>query len=520
MKKLPIGIQTFSEIIQNNYVYVDKTAIIYTLITTGKLYFLSRPRRFGKSLLVSTLAEIFSGNKELFTGLAIASLPYEWEKHPVITISFSDLDCTSPENLQESLKRYLHNIAKKYRIKLQEANTPGAMFQDLVEILAEQNSVVLLIDEYDYAILKHIHAPENADSMRETVKNFYGVIKGLDKHLKFVFLTGVSKFTKTSIFSGLNNLNDISLNANYNALLGYTAPEITTCFESYLQIAADDNNCSINQLLIQIATWYDGYQFSKKNNVIKIFNPFSVLLFLSTGEFSNYWFATGTPTFLINLLKSKNYPIADFEAIEATESELGSFDIDQISLKTLLYQTGYLTIQSYDSETTNFLLSYSNKECIKSLTEYIFASMTEVSGAYLNTIASALMRAFVSHNYELLQTTITKLFAIVPYTIHIGEEKYYQTIFYLALKMIGANIIVEQPTNIGRIDAVMQTNDTYFIIEFKINTTATKALEQIKEKKYYQPYQGLDKKIVLIGIAFDTTIKNISSVKFFEMNDL
>ncbi|HLX53862.1 MAG TPA: AAA family ATPase, partial [Aquella sp.] len=233
-KNLPIGIQTFSEIIQDGYVYIDKTAYIHTLITTGKCYFLARPRRFGKSLLVSTLSEIFSGNKERFTGLAIESLPYDWKKYPVISISFSDIDCTNPENLTISLKRYLQRIAKQYQINLETVNTPGAMLQDLVEILADQNPVVLLIDEYDYAILKHIHKPEMANEMRETIKNFYAVIKGLDKYLKFIFLTGVSKFSKTSIFSGLNNLNDIGLDNTYNLLLGYTKDEIIQYFEPYL----------------------------------------------------------------------------------------------------------------------------------------------------------------------------------------------------------------------------------------------------------------------------------------------
>jgi hypothetical protein len=517
-KKLPIGIQTFSEIIQDGYVYIDKTAHIHTLITTGKCYFLARPRRFGKSLLVSTLSEIFSGNKKLFAGLAIESLPYDWKQYPVVSISFSDIDCTNPENLNISLKRYLQRIAKQYQIDLETVNTPGAMLQDLVETLAEHNNVALLIDEYDYAILKHIHNPEMANTMREAIKNFYAIIKGLDKHLKFVFLTGVSKFSKTSIFSGLNNLNDISLDNTYNRLLGYTKDEIIRYFEPYLTEAAHQNKYSMEQLLNEITIWYDGYQFSSQETATKIYNPFSVLLFLEKKQFSNYWFETGTPTFLINLLKANNYPIQDFDQIKATSGELSQFEVDAIDLKTLLFQTGYLTIKSYNNDTRNYMLGFPNKECIDSLAEHIIKSMTTLPGSQLNDVVFLLHKAFEQNTIEQILTILTGLFASVPYTIHIGEEKYYQTIFYLVLKMIGAEIVVEEPTNIGRIDAVIQTKNTCFIIEFKINDSATNALKQIKAKKYYQKYESMGKKIIFIGIAFDTATKNVSDIKHEQLH--
>ncbi len=362
IKKLPIGIQTFSKLREDNCVYVDKTALIYKIITIGSRYFLSRPRRFGKSLLVSILAEIFLGNKELFVGLDIESLPYDWKKYPVISISFSDLDCTTPENLNESLKYCLQQIAQQYQINLETKNMPAVMLQDLVKILANQAKVVLLIDEYDYAILKHIHNPEMVNVMREAVKNFYAVIKGLDQYLKFVFLTGVSKFSQTSIFSGLNNLNDIGLDAQFNTLLGYTKREIVTFFDSYLHEAAQYNDCSVEELLEKITEWYDGYLFTNAVGATKIYNPFSVLLFLSKKEFANYWFQTGTPTFLINLLKMYNYPIQKFDKIRVTQEDLGSFDVDIMPLTTLLFQTGYLTICAPDKKTDMYTLSYPNRE--------------------------------------------------------------------------------------------------------------------------------------------------------------
>ncbi len=519
MKKLSIGIQTFSKLIKENYIYVDKTDIIHQLISRGSYYFFSRPRRFGKSLLVSTLAEIFSGNKELFSGLAIDSLPYDWEKHPVVLISFAGISYSTLETLEDGIKLYLQDIAHNYNISLEKNLTPSETLRALIKELAKNKPVALLIDEYDYPILKHIHHQEMADAIRETLKNFYTVIKDLDPYLTFVFLTGISKFPRTSIFSGLNNLNDISLDARYNNLLGYTESEITTYFPDYLTSAAQQNNYNVNTLLQNIELWYDGYKFCSAPNAIKLYNPFSVLLFFSKEKFSNYWFETGTPTFLINLIKHHNYPMQDFEAIQATELELGMFDMHTIPLKTLLYQTGYLTIRGYDTFTHNYILGYPNKETIDSLSSLVLSSMTSLSGDQFNTIVAKLSQLFDHYKLDQLHSLLTTIFATIPYGIHVNEEKYYQTIFYLILKMIGAHIIVEHQTNIGRIDAVIQTKNDCFIIEFKINASAETALQQIENKKYYQQYQSLNKKITLIGIAFDTTTKNVSNVIYKGMEE-
>jgi len=513
MKKLPIGIQTFSDLIQENYVYVDKTKYIFDMIDSGKYYFLSRPRRFGKSLLISTIANIFNGNKELFKNLAINSLPYDWKTYPVIMISFSDIRYTTAETLEQGIMLCLQRIAKPYQIILANELSSGEMLQELVIQLSISGRVVLLIDEYDYPIIQHIHNESSAYAMRETLKAFYSVIKGLDQYLQFCFLTGVSKFSQTSIFSGLNNLNDISLDRKFNELLGYTNNEIITHFQPHLAAAAQYNKCSEEQLLTQITEWYDGYHFTGDQHATKMYNPFSVLLFLSKQVFSNYWFKTGTPTFLINLFKKYNYSMQDFDHIEATENELGAFEIENISLKTLLFQTGYLTIKSYNSLTRNYLLTYPNKETVDSLVEHLFTSLTTKSGLLINNAAVALLHAFEEYNFEKIHMALTQFFASIPYTIKINAEKYYQTIFYVLLKVIGADIIVEQPTNIGRIDAVIQTKDKYFVIEMKINDTADIALKQIKQNKYYQSYQLLNKEIILVGIAFDTTLNNVSEIK-------
>jgi hypothetical protein len=514
MKKLPIGLQTFSHLIEQNCVYVDKTAIIHQLITQGSYYFFSRPRRFGKSLLVSTLAAIFSGKKELFAGLAISNMSYEWKKHPVVMISLSDIPCTNPERFEVGLKNYLQKIAKKYDIVLSLELSPGEMLRQLVIELYAQGPVVLLIDEYDYPILQHIDDSVIAVQMRDVLRDFYIVVKGLDPYLRFVFLTGISQFSKTSIFSGLNNLNDISLSDRYNALVGYTRLELVNYFQEYFISAAEKFGRSFDQLLEEVKVWYDGYRFTREEDFDPIYNPFSVLLFLDKKAFSNYWFATGIPTFLIKLLKTRHYPMQKFEGIEATEGELGQFEVDDINLKTLLFQAGYLTIKSYDHEIRNYVLDYANKETIDGLSEYIIKSMVGVESPNVNKMALELLKAFVQFDCDKIFALLTHFFADIPYTIQIGEEKYYQTIFYLILKMMGADIIVEYPTNTGRIDAVLQTKDTYYIIEFKINSTAIKAIEQIESKKYYQPYENNGKKIVLVGIAFDTTARNVSEIEY------
>jgi Predicted AAA-ATPase/PD-(D/E)XK nuclease superfamily len=513
MKRLPIGIQTFSKLIENNCVYVDKTALIHELITNYEYCFLSRPRRFGKSLLVSTLADIFSGNKELFNGLAISTLPYAWKKQPVIMISFADIPNTTPEVLENGIKLALQRIANEHQIPLREEFSSGQMLQELVVTLSKEARVVLLIDEYDYPILQHIHNPADANAIREVLRSFYSVIKGLDKYFRFGFFTGVSKFAQTSIFSGLNNLYNMTLDAKFNPLLGYTEHEIITNFEPHLIAAAQYNKCSIEELLKKITEWYDGYLFTAEPDATKMYNPYSVLLFLTQKIFSNYWFATGTPTFLINLFKKHTYPIQDFEQVEASRSELDAFDIENISLKTLLFQTGYLTISKQNPKTGYYTLTYPNKETIDSLFEYIFTSMTNKPVSYLGNTIAELLQALENSNFKKLQELLTSFYAAIPYTIKIDAEKYYQTIFYITLKLIGADIIVEQPTNIGRIDAVIQTKNTIFVIEMKINASAESALQQIKNKKYYQPYETLGKHIILVGIAFDTTLNNISEIK-------
>jgi hypothetical protein len=519
MKKLPIGIQTFSKLIEENYVYVDKTEQIYKLITTGSYYFLSRPRRFGKSLLCSTLAEVLSGNKELFKGLAISKLDYAWKKHPVVSISLADISYKNPDLLELGIKEYLQEIAQQYGFSLEEMSTSGAMLRKLVQALAQEERVALIIDEYDYPILQHVHDPAMALKMRETLKGFYGVIKGLDKHLRFVFITGVSKFSKTSIFSGLNNLKELTLSSDAVTLLGSTEDEIKHFFAEHIKHATTQLNVSSDELINQLRTWYDGYFFESQKTPTqdkKVYNPFSLLNFFDSLKFSNYWFESGTPTFLINLIKKDHYSLPKYENYRITESSLGTFEIDTMPLETLLFQTGYLTIKDYDKISGNYILTYPNKETTDSLLENVFKSMTGASGAYLRDSVVVLKNIFYNNHLPDLKKFLTQLYADIPYHIHIGQEYYYQTIFYVAFKLFSTNILVERATSIGRIDAIIQTPTTCYIVEFKTRETAQEAIEQIEDRKYYQPYLLTDKKIILVGIKFNIELKNIEAVEWKE----
>jgi len=362
MKKLPVGIQAFKTIINDDYIYVDKTKMIYQLInkTMGKSFFLSRPRRFGKSLLVSTLKELFLGNRKLFKDLWIDSSDFQWDKHPVIFLDFSNIGHKTSEQLEKNLSWQLEQIGEEYKANLTTAPYIESKLQLLITQLAKINKVVILIDEYDKPLLDHISNSEEAVKQQAILRSFYSVIKSMDEHTEFVFLTGVTKFSKTSVFSGLNNLTDLTTLPEMGSLLGYSQEEVNKYFDLYINAIAVNKNQNIESIKADMRSWYNGYQFSQEP--VKVYNPFSVLSYLSTQRLSNYWFETGTPYFLINLIKINNYPIQDIQNSKLNVLDLDSLEIDRIKLIPLLFQTGYLTIKSYDEATRNFTLDYPNEE--------------------------------------------------------------------------------------------------------------------------------------------------------------
>ena len=511
MKHLPVGIYTFLKFVEGNYLYVDKTKSIYSLVSGGgEYFFLSRPRRFGKSLLISTLAEIFSGNKELFKGLWIYD-KIQWTPYPVIHIDFSKIDYESPVKLKKSIKKFLADTAISYGLTLDAEKSYKESFVELIEKLSSRGRVVILVDEYDKPMIEYIETGEieTAKKIRGVLKNFYAVIKGSDAYLRFVFITGVSKFSKVSVFSDLNNLRDITLSKPFAALLGYTETELKHYFEPNMAQLAAETGMSKKQLTTEIRQWYNGYSWDGKNFV---YNPFSILNLFTENSFGNFWFSTGTPTFLIRLIRSQQSGIREFENTAVKNYTFDSYDIENLEITALLFQTGYLTIKTITTENREkiYHLSYPNLEVRDSFLTHLFGEYTQKKMSAGTRILERLRKAIAADDLDRFVQEIKSLFASIPYHIFIGDrEAYYHSIIYLILRLNGAAVRCEDPTNIGRIDAVLETANKIYIVEFKVGSEQ-EALAQIKEMKYYEKYLGTAKKIVLMGIGFDPGKRNLS----------
>lgn len=506
-KPLGINISTFSELIKEGCIYVDKTEIIYQLINSKeKNYFLARPRRFGKSLLVSTFAALFAGRKELFKDCWIAKSDYDWKIHPVLSLDFSELSLKSPELFELELKNHLLTIAHAHGITILEATSPSAVLAGIVKQLALQAPVVLLIDEYDASLLFHLHEPSEALAMQRTLCDLFTTVKSLNQYLRFVFLTGVSKFTRTSVFSGLNNLQDLTMSATSATLLGYTEQEIQQYFGKHLSVIAPGNE---QELLNKMRVWYNGYRFSSANN--SVFTPYSILLFLrDSGAFKNYWFTTATPSFLINLLKKEEYNLDDLNKPRMSESELGSFELEYLPLTTLLYQTGYLTIKEYDTKTEFYLLDYPNHEVRESFIESIAKLCTRLNQSKIQTYTSKLLLHIKNRSMHDFLLTLQDFFKQIPYTLAIENEKTVQLILYALCNLIGLDVQAEIATHLGRIDITLTTKQDIFIIELKYNESAQKAIDQINKQEYYTPYLKSEKAITLVGVSFDKKTRTLA----------
>jgi len=513
MKHLPLGIQTFSKIIEENYLYVDKTKEIFTLLSSGgQYYFLSRPRRFGKSLLVSTLKEIFSGNRELFNGLWIYD-KIEWETYPVIHIDFSKIRYKTPEILEKSLEKTIKKIAKSCNIRLDADSNYKDGFAELIEELSAKNRVVILIDEYDKPIIDNIDNREIAMGNRGVLKEFYGVIKASDEFNRFAFITGVSKFSKVSVFSDLNNLDDITLDKKYTTMLGYTHEELSHYFDNRLEKLEIEFKKEKQHILKEIKLWYNGYSWDGENFV---YNPHSVLNLFKKERFDNYWFASATPTFLIKQIQTYHTPVEKLENYESDGSIFESYDVDRMNVISLLFQTGYLTIKKVEEISLTrrmYYFSYPNMEVKESFLEHLFSEFSRTVTDQVGGFVLRLSNKLDSDDLEEFFNILESLFASIPYDIFVKErEGYYNTIIYLLLTLIGINIKSEVHTNRGRIDAVIETENNIYIMEYKLGT-AEQALAQIKEMKYYEKFLISDKNIKLIGIGFDVEQKNIGDYK-------
>ena len=502
----PIGIQSFRKIREEGYLYVDKTEDIYQLITTGNYYFLSRPRRFGKSLTLSTIKELFSGSRELFIDLWVEKF-WNWNQlHPVIHISFSSIGYKT-SSLVEALNNILDAEAEKHGFELR-ANEYDQKLKELLEKLSTKGSVVLLIDEYDKPIIDYLEDMPQAKAHQQILKAFYSVIKDSDPYLQFLLITGVSKFSKVSIFSELNNLKDITIHPKYTTLVGYTQEEVEHYFANWITEISDAMSTNRDYLLEQIKTWYNGYSWDGKHF---LYNPFSILSFFDAGQFQNYWFATGTPTFLIKLLRNRQQ--INLEKREVDQSVFESYDLDNLETMSLLFQTGYSTIKSL-KEFGIYVLSYPNKEVKESMLRHLIGEFRHDSPAVTTPIVIKLRQAFLDNNIEKVIIIINSLFKSIPSHIFIKEkEAYYHSIVFLVFQYLGQFIDAEVHTSDGRIDAVVHTDTHIFLLEFKLDESADAALEQISQKGYADKYNLQDKKLIGLGINFSSKTKSVESWK-------
>jgi Predicted AAA-ATPase/PD-(D/E)XK nuclease superfamily len=511
MKNLPIGLQFLSEFAETNSIYVDKTRLVHQLVTTGKYYFLSRPRRFGKSLLVSTLQEVFEGNKILFKDLWIEK-NWDWsQQNPVIRISFAEWDFEDL-NLSAAIFEALDSIAEQKGIVLTK-KTVKSRFHELLQAVHRQaGQVVLLIDEYDKPIVHYLENNhlKKAIAHRKIFKNFYSVLKDAGKILKFVFITGVSKFTKVSIFSDLNHLSDITLDENYATITGYTQSELEHYFGEHLQVVENKRNISHEKLLSQMKLWYDGYSWDGKTH---IYNPFGTITFLNKGSFGNYWFSTGTPTFLLEQMKK--YGQFAIENIKVKYSFFEKYDLENIEINQLLFQTGYLTIQKKDPLTDEYWLGIPNKEVHDSIYEFLMSELTRRSQRPRSGMTiEDLKYAFESNRLPRVQVIINSYLSELPEEVfRHSSEGLYHGLIHIIFKYLGTFIQSEVHSSRGRADVVVQTDTHIFIFEFKFKESADIALQQIHQNGYANPYRASEKTIIGIGVNFSDEKRTIEDWK-------
>jgi len=519
MRKLPLGIQNFRKIIEGDYVYVDKTRYIHSLITNASYYFLSRPRRFGKSLLLDTIGEALGGSKELFKGLFIYDSGYNFEKHPVLRLDMSNIANETPEILKNELTIELRKRAKTEGFDI-DYETPSAIFKTLIEALyiKYDQRLVVLIDEYDKPILDRLNNSDIAEANRDVLKGFYGILKSMDPFLRFTFITGVSKFTKTSIFSELNNLFDITLTEDYSSICGIAPEDLDRYFGEYIESMAKlDSFKRSNSVRDDILAWYDGYSWDGKTRVI---NPFSLLSCFMQKRFSSFWYSSGSPKFLTDLIKLKPESYANLSNLRIGEWELDTFDIQRIEVEPLLFQTGYLTIKKALQGTgvPEYQLDIPNYEVRMALNLHILAEFTEKGSSFAGTAYRRIHDSLKSGDMQNMLELLRALFASIPYQLHINREAYYHSIFFAIMSVLGFDMDAEVQTSKGRIDAVLELGDKVYIMEFKYKDCVPDAdpdskqmlfdealeegMRQIKSRGYWEKYEGSGKSVYQAAFAF------------------
>lgn len=502
--KYPIGIQNFERLRREGYTYVDKTAMVWQLANLGSYYFLSRPRRFGKSLLISTLEAYFEGKRELFEGLAIADMEKEWKKYPVMHIDLNAAEYKSREGLESILDAHLRTWEAFYGRDEADKTLP-LRFSSVIRRAFEQTGspVVILVDEYDKPLTMNIGNEELQDEMRSILKAFYGVMKSADRYIKLGFLTGVTKFSKVSVFSDLNNIDDISMWDRYITACGLTEQEIRDNFDHEIEILASANQLSKDECYAELRRRYDGYHFSP--DCIGIYNPYSLLNTLNKKKFGDYWFETGTPTLLVKLLKQADYNLNDLLDGEVSGRLLGSVDSIKENPVSVIYQSGYLTIKDYDKRFDEYRLGFPNAEVENGFINFLLPLYTnqKQDPSQFNIVR------FVSEvekgQPEAFMTRLVAMMADTDYRIIGDSELYFQNFLFTFFRLLGLYVEVERATSDGRTDMIVQTKDYIYIFEFKLDKTAEEALKQIDEKGYAKPFATDQRPLYKIGVDFSST---------------
>ena len=507
-KIYPVGIQSFEKIREGGYCYIDKTSLIYSLVKSGQYYFLSRPRRFGKSLLISTLEAYFLGKKELFKGLAMEGLEKDWTTHPVLHLDLNTQKYDTPEALNNVLEENLNYWESLYGASESEIGV-ARRFNGIIRRAAEKagQKVVVLVDEYDKPMLQAIGNEPLLTDYRNTLKAFYGALKSNDNYLRFALLTGVTKFSKVSVFSDLNNLMDISLSNRFANICGITENELYRDLEEDNRLLAEANGMNETEARQTLKEWYDGYHFAE--NTEDIYNPFSLLNTLAEMKFGSYWFETGTPTFLVELLQRSKYDLHRLTKEMATADSLGGIDTMETNPVPILYQSGYLTIKGFDKEFRTYELGFPNKEVEEGFTKFLLPNYASLSSGNPSFEISSFVREVRGGNIDAFMRRLQSFFADTPYELARDLERHYQNVLFIVFKLLGFYTQAEYRTSNGRIDMVVKTDRYIYVMEFKLDGTAEEAIRQINEKGYDAPFASDGRTLYKIGVNFSNAIRGI-----------
>ena len=513
----PVGIQTFSEITKNDYVYVDKTDLVWRLAHSSKYIFLSRPRRFGKSLLCSSLASYFRGERELFEGLKIMELEKDWESYPVIHLDLSTAkNRETPEELSRVLILLLDDVAVAYGKKESE-KSPGDMLKGLIKRAHERTGkqVVVILDEYDAPLLDVLHEEEKLPEFRRVLQEFYQPLKTMESMVKFCFITGITKFSQLSIFSTINNLRNVSMEPRFAAICGITKEELETTLMPDIKEFAEANGWTAEDTLERLKLQYDGYHFCKKSP--DIFNPFSLMQAFAANDIGNYWFGSGTPSFLFRQMRKFNTDILQLDKLEVSSSQFDVPTEAMTSALPLLYQSGYLTIKDYNPYSQKYTLDFPNAEVRVGFLENFLVTMMGVTGKDTQGLAGDFYYSLIQHDIDRAMRQLQAFFASIPYLDHGNKdldeltrfEAYYEVLMYVVFSIFNCRVLTQVKTALGRADVVVFMGDATYVMELKVGGTAKEALEQIDSKDYAVPYQGTGKPVVKIGIGFSRETRTV-----------